>query len=90
MGSINCKLKNITDFTYDEILVDSYGYCSMFDRITVRTGDKYFFVDHDGKQIGATYDGAAMVAANDGYAAVKVGRNGDLRCQGRVGHPAAI
>ena len=70
---INCKLKNITDFTYDEILVDSYGYCSMFDRITVRTGDKYFFVDHDGKQIGATYDGAAMVAANDGYAAVKVG-----------------
>ena len=48
-------------------------YCSMFDRITVRTGDKYFFVDHDGKQIGATYDGAAMVAANDGYAAVKVG-----------------
>ena len=70
---INCKLKNITDFTYDEILVDSYGYCSLFDRITVRTGDKYFFVDHDGKQIGATYDGAAMVAANDGYAAVKVG-----------------
>lgn len=30
-------------------------------------------MDHDGKQIGATYDGAAIVAANDGYAAVKVG-----------------
>lgn len=64
---------------------------SMFDRITVRTGDKYFFVDHDGKQIGSTYDGAAMVAANDGYAAVKVGSQWGLcGCQGRVGHPAAI
>ena len=71
---INTKLDTITGFDYDEILVDSNGYCSTFDVIVARQGDKYLFINHKGKQIGKeTFDGATLSASNDSYIAIKKG-----------------
>ncbi len=71
---INTKLDTITGFDYDDILVDSNGYCSMFHVIVARQGDKYFFIDYKGKKIGnETFDGACISASNDSYIAIKKG-----------------
>ena len=71
---INTKLEAITKFEYDEILVDSYGFCSVYNVIVARKGEKYQLIDHSGKTIGEEkFDGAALPAASDSYIAVKKG-----------------
>lgn len=71
---INSELKEITGFDYDEVLVDSYGFCASYEVIIVRQGEKYFFVNHEGKKIEKNgFDGARLPAANDAYIAVKQG-----------------
>ncbi len=71
---INTKLGAVTGFDYDEILVDSNGYCSTFNVIVARKGQKYMLLDTKGKQIGKeTFDGAAMCASAESYIAVKKG-----------------
>lgn len=69
---ISEKFKNITEFKYDEILVDSYGYCANFDLIVVREGNEYSFINHKGEKVGKeTFEGAKMPASNDSYIAIK-------------------
>ncbi len=71
---IDDKLKAVTGFDYDEILLDSNGFCSTFNIIVARKGDKYLFIDHNGKQVGKEkFDGASIAASNDSYIAVKKG-----------------
>lgn len=71
---INEKLDTITGFDFDEILMDSNGFCSIFDIIIAKQGDKYIFINHKGKNIGNTsFDGATLPASNDSYIAVKQG-----------------
>lgn len=71
---INEKLENITKFTYDEILLDSYGFCSVFNVIIVRQGEEYIFLNHKGDVISKeSFDGAKLPASNDSYIAVKKG-----------------
>lgn len=71
---INEKCDVITSFDYDEILMDSNGYCATFNIIIARKGDKYLFIDHQGNTIGTnSFDGAAIPASNDSYIAVKKG-----------------
>lgn len=71
---INNKFKTITDFEFDSILVDSNGFCSMFNVICAQKDGKYLMIDHNGKQIGKeTFDDIGMAASNDGYIAVKIG-----------------
>lgn len=71
---INTKLETITGFDYDEIIVDSNGFCSVYDVIIARQGDKYLFLDHKGGTIGKeTFDGASIAASNDSYIAIKKG-----------------
>lgn len=71
---INKDLTLITEFVYDEILVDSNGFCSQFDVIVACRDGKYIFIDHNGKAIGnSSFDGTALPASNDSYIAVKQG-----------------
>lgn len=81
---IDIKFKQITDYVYDEILVDSYGYCAMQNVIVARKGNAYVFLDTDGKQLSSrSFDGAAMPASRDGYIAVKLnGKWGFANLQG--------
>lgn len=71
---VNNKLENITDYVYDDIVLDSNGFCSTFSIIIACQGDKYFFINHEGKTIGKqTFEGASLPASNDSYIAVKIG-----------------
>lgn len=69
---INTSRQQLTEFIYDEIIVDSNGFCSMFDRIVAVRDGKYILLDLNGKQIGsASFDEIALPAANNSYIAVK-------------------
>lgn len=71
---VDSKFNKITEYEYDEILMDSNGYCSMYKVIIARKADKYIFLDQKGKQIGDNeFDGAKLAASDDGYIAVKIG-----------------
>ena len=69
---INTNRQAMTQFVYDEILVDSNGFCSMFNRIVAIRDGKYILLDLQGNQVGtSTFDEIALPAANDSYIAVK-------------------
>lgn len=69
---INDKFQPITDFIYDDILVDSYGFCATYHTVVARAGDRYVFLDTDGKQISASsFECAVMPASDDGMIAVR-------------------
>jgi len=71
---INEKLEPITKYEYDEILMDTNGFCSNFNVIIAKKGDKYLFLNHEGKQIGKeTFDMVSLPASNETFIAVKVG-----------------
>ena len=69
---ISKEFKNITDFVYDEILVDKNGICSKYGVIIAKQGSEYKFIDHAGKIIGNnSFESASVAASNNGYIAVK-------------------
>lgn len=71
---IDTDFNYITGYDYDEILMDSNGYCSVWNFIVARQGDKYIFIDHEGKTVSRqSFDEAAILASNDSYIAVKQG-----------------
>ncbi len=71
---INNKFNVLTGFVYDEILMDTNGYCSMYNVIIARKADKYIFINHKGEQIGNNkFDNARLAASDKGYIAVKLG-----------------
>lgn len=71
---IDKEFNYITEFEFDEILMDSYDFCSMFNVIVARKGENYYLIDYEGKQIGdRAYEGASLPAANGSYIAVKDG-----------------
>ncbi len=73
-GLIGKDLKMVTGFDYDEILVDSNGFCSLYDTIVVVQNGKYIFIDKSGKKLtDKQFDGAKMAASADGAIAVKTG-----------------
>jgi len=63
----------VTDFIYDEIKMDSYGYCSSFERIFAKTGNKYIMLDCNGNQVGSLQFDDVKVFASKQPAAVKIG-----------------
>ena len=71
---IDSKFKNITGFDYDEIKLDKNGFCSHYNIIVARQGDKYLFIDRDGKEVGSErFADAKMAASDDQPIAIKQG-----------------
>ncbi len=72
-GLIDKNLKMVTGFDYDEILVDSDGFCSIYDVIIAVQNGKYILINKDGKKVvDKEYEQAKMPASNDGGIAVKI------------------
>lgn len=68
---INKDMKMITGFDYDEILMDSYGYCSNYNVIVVKQNGQYIFIDKSGKKLSDNqFDGAKIQASKDGAIAI--------------------
>ena len=71
---INERFEPITDFMYDEIFVDAYGYCSVFKTIVARIGSGFVLLDTEGKRISErTFESVSLPASEDEPIAVKIG-----------------
>lgn len=68
---INTDFDIISKESYDDIILDSYGFCSKYDSIVVKKGDKYMLIDLNAKQIGDSYDDIRPAATVSDYCAVK-------------------
>ena len=70
---IDTGFKEITSETFDDVLLDSYGFCSVYGRTVVCIDGKYTVLDGSGNRIfKEIYDGVAIPASEDGYIAVKL------------------
>lgn len=69
---INDKFKSVTDFIYDDIKLDSYGFCSVYGAETAEKDGLYYLIDTSGKNIIKTgYSNMSMAASKDGAVAVE-------------------
>jgi len=69
---IDSSFNPITDYIYDEIVMDRNYYCSLFPSIVVKEGGKYYLVDLKGNRLTKDgFDEIALPASTDQYVAVK-------------------
>ena len=70
---IDTHFDNVTDFEYDQILVDSNGFCCLFGTVILRKGAYYYLYDvKAGVRSANAFDAAKMAASPDGAIAVKL------------------
>mgnify|MGYP000476559835 CR=1 FL=1 len=53
---INTELKAVTDFGFDDIVCDDWGFCSRNGVVFAKIGEKYYLINSEGVQIGDEYD----------------------------------
>lgn len=69
---INSSLEPITEFEFDEILLDDYGHCTLNGLFFAKKGGKYYLYQKDGKCISEGYEDAKLFVSDE-PAAVKNG-----------------
>lgn len=69
---IDKKFKTVTDFIYDEILVDDYGFCSRFGVFFAKKDGEYRLYDTSGSEISTRGYTDAKIFTSGEPAAVKV------------------
>ena len=67
---VNENGKNKTDYVYDDVIMDSYGFCFGQERAFVKQGETYQLVNKKGKRIGELEFDDAKCFSDTGYAAV--------------------
>lgn len=71
---INTKMELLTDFIYDNILLNEYGFCSAYSRIWAQRDGHYILLDTSGVQVTETaFEDVRLPASSDGAIAVKKG-----------------
>ncbi len=68
---INTSFKEVTDYIFDEILLDAYGFCSTYGVFFAKQDGKYYLYNKDGEKISDGYEDAKLFASNE-PAAVKL------------------
>jgi len=82
---IGTDFKLISDFIYDDILLDMNGFCSSYGRIFAKTNDKYILVDCKGKQIGSQmFDDVKPFASKEPAAMMQGGKWGFVSQSGET------
>lgn len=70
---INNQLENITDFIFDDIVINDYNSCISNNIIIAKKDGKYWLVDASGNRISENGYDEISPFVTDEYAAVKVG-----------------
>ena len=71
---IDTEFNNVTNFEFDNILLDANGFCSLYGVAVVQKGGQYFLFDVEAKKFSDTaFAGAKLAASPDGAMAVKIG-----------------
>lgn len=82
---INEKLNPITDFKYDTVLMDDYGFCSSFGAVVVKTGGTYSLVNVEGKELFGGFEAIEMPASEtEPVAVMKNGKWGFADRDGKM------
>lgn len=82
---VNSEGKNITDFDYEDVLLDEYGTCISNGVIFVKESGKYYMVDAKGKKISDQGFDNAYSFVSDQPAAVCVdGKWGFIDVEGKM------
>lgn len=69
---IDTSFKNVTNFDFDNILIDANGFCSLYGVVTMQKDEQFFLFDVSTKKLSdASFSGAKMAASLDGAIAVK-------------------
>lgn len=55
---INSEMKLVTDFIFDDIIVDEYGFCSLVGVFFAKTEDKYYLYNSKGEKISDGFNNA--------------------------------
>jgi len=75
----------ITDFVYDDVKTDEYGYCSISGRAFVKKGNVYDMVDETGAVIGeGGYEDAVPFVSEEPTAVKKNGKWGFVNLEGQM------
>ena len=69
---INGNYELVTDFIYDDVKTDEYGYCSISGRTFIKKGDAFYMADETGGLIGEGGYEDAVPFVSEEPAAVKV------------------
>lgn len=82
---INNKQELITEYKYDDILINDYGVCISNDVIFAKENEKYIMLDNQGKQIGKlSFDSADMFAGTNPAAVKMNGKWGFVFADGTI------
>lgn len=82
---INEKLDPITDFVYDTVLLDDYGFCSSFGAAVVKTGDTYSLINVEGKELFGGFEAIEIPASEtEPVAVMKNGKWGFVDRDGKM------
>ena len=68
---INKSFKTVDDFELDDVILDEYGFCSVYGVIWGKQNGKYYLYNTDGECVSAAYDDVKKFASDE-PAAVKV------------------
>ena len=70
---INSSFVEITEYVFDEIVMDPYHYCSVGGVFFGKKGDKYYLYNSAGEEISQAFDEVKLFAS-DAPAAVRIGK----------------
>lgn len=83
-GLINKTFSSPTDFVYDEILTDSYGFCATYGVFWAKKDGKYNLYDLKGEQIAGGFDDARLFASEEPAAVCQNGKWGYISKSGEI------
>lgn len=81
---INTSFKTVTNYEFDDILLNEYGYCSEYSAIFAKKDGSYFLYDTSGKCLSEGYDEAKLFASKEPAAVKKNGKWGYIDNKGKV------
>jgi len=82
---IDSDYRNLTDYVYEDVKCDEYGYCSKSGRIFAKTGDGYIMIDGKGNRVGTLAYQDAVPFITEEPTAVKIdGKWGYVNREGEL------
>lgn len=81
---INSKMEEITDYGFDDIVRDEWGFCSRNGVVFAKTGDAYVLLDSSGVQVtDETYEAAKPFLSDQPAAVKQAGKWGFIDSDGK-------
>lgn len=84
-GIINDKLEMVTDFEFDDIIINDFGICSEGGYFFASKGGKYALYNSKGKQVGSeSFENAKMFVCDEPAAVKQNGKWGFVDTDGKI------